>query len=386
MSTKSPIRITIPSIEEDDLAAVRETLASGYLVQGPRVKAFEDDLAKVVGTKHCVAVTNCTAALSLALEAIGVGPGDLVAVTTYSWITTANVIELRGATPVFVDVDPKTFNMDPGALEERLAQITKVSETRKRLKAILPVHTFGQMADVDALGALASKAGVPMIEDAACALGATWSGKQAGSVGLVGAFSFHPRKAITTGEGGALTTNDDALARSLRALRNHGQDPTPEAGASDPFVMPGHNTRMTEMQGALGVTQMKKLERIVLARKRLAARYDERFRGSRVSAPHRPAASGHVYQSYVTLLPAEAAAARPQILAKLKERGIETTIGTWHMPMTQYFRTKYGYRRGDFPVSDDVFARALTLPLFESMTEAQVDEVAGAVLDVVASV
>lgn len=378
------IRLTVPSIEEDDLAAVRETLSSGFLVQGPRVAAFEAAMAAEVGTKHCVAVTNCTAALHLALQAIGVGPGDLVAVTTYSWITTANVIELCGAQPVFVDVDPRTFNMAPGALEARLAEIGKLGETRKRLKAVLPVHTFGQMADVDALGALAAKAGVPMIEDAACALGATWGGKKAGSVGLVGAFSFHPRKAITTGEGGALTTDDDALARTLRALRNHGQDPTPEPGVTDPFIMPGHNTRMTEMQGAMGVTQMKKLARIVAARKRLAARYDERFRGSKVTPPHVPAGSGHVYQSYVTMLPEEAAPARPAILAKLKERGVEATIGTWHMPLTRYFRAKYGYRAGDFPASDAVFARALTLPLFESMTEAQIDEVAGAVLDIVA--
>jgi dTDP-4-amino-4,6-dideoxygalactose transaminase len=378
------IRLTVPSIEEDDLAAVREVLTSGFLVQGPKVKDFEDAMAAQVGTKHCVAVTNCTAALHLALQAIGVGPGDLVAVTTYSWITTANVIELCGAQPVFVDVDPRTFNMDPAALERRLAELAKLGETKRRLKAVLPVHTFGQMADVDALGAIAAKAGLPLIEDAACALGATFQGKQAGSVGLAGAFSFHPRKAITTGEGGALTTNDDALARTLRALRNHGQDPTPEPGATDPFVMPGHNTRMTEMQGAMGVTQMKKLGRIVAARKRLAARYDERFRGTHVTPPHVPAGSGHVYQSYVTLLPEAAAASRPAILATLKERGVETTIGTWHMPMTQFFRTKYGFRKGDFPVTDAVFARALTLPLFESMTDAQVDEVASAVLDVVA--
>lgn len=377
------IRITVPSIEEDDLAAVRETLQSGFLVQGPRVKAFEDVMAAEVGTKNVVAVTNCTAALHLALLAIGVVPGDLVLVTAYSWITTANVIELCGAQPVFVDIDPKTFNMDPAALEARITELSKLGETKKRLKAILPVHTFGQMADVDALGKIAAKAGIPMIEDAACALGATWNGKQAGSVGLVGAFSFHPRKAITTGEGGALTTNDDELARTLRMLRNHGQDPTPASGATDPFVMPGHNTRMTEMQGAMGVTQMKKLGRIVAARKRLAARYDERFRGSPVTPPHVPAGSGHVYQSYVTLLPPEAAAARPKILATLKERGVEATIGTWHMPLTQYFRTKYGYRKGDFPASDDVFARALTLPLFEAMTDAQVDEVASTVLDVV---
>jgi dTDP-4-amino-4,6-dideoxygalactose transaminase len=374
------IRLTIPSIEQDDLDAVRDALASGYLVQGPRVAAFEAAMAAKIGVPHVVALTNCTAALQLGLMAVDVRPGDLVLVTAYSWISTANAIELCGAQPLFVDIDPTTFNLSAAALEERLRGVRKVGETARRLKAILPIHAFGQVADMDAIGALASAAGVPVIEDAACAIGATWGGKQAGTMGALGCFSFHPRKAITTGEGGAITTADAAIANRVRALRNHGLDPT--APSAD-FVMAGFNTRMSEMQAALGVTQLTKLDRIVAARRRLAARYDALFAKSAVTPPAAPAESGAVYQSYVVLLPKEVAPARATVLQRMRDRGIETTIGTWHMPLTTFFRTKYGHKPGDFPATDDVFARSVTLPLYESMADAQIDEVAGALLDVV---
>ena len=375
------IRLTIPSIEQDDLDAVRDALASGYLVQGPRVAAFEAALASSIGVPHAVALTNCTAALQLGLMACDVRAGDLVLVTAYSWISTANAIELCGAQPVFVDIDPGTFNMCPKALEQRLGELRKVGEHVRRLRAVLPVHTFGQVADMDAILSLATSAGLPVIEDAACAIGATWGGKQAGTMGTLGCFSFHPRKAITTGEGGAVTTHDPAIANHLRALRNHGLDPT--APSSD-FIMPGFNTRMTEMQGALGVTQLKKLERIVAARRKLAAKYDALFTDSGVVIPPAvPAKSAPVYQSYVVQLPKEAAPSRAKVLARMKERGIETTIGTWHMPLTTYFRTKYGFKEGDFPVTDDVFARSVTLPLYESMTDADVEQVAAALVETV---
>jgi dTDP-4-amino-4,6-dideoxygalactose transaminase len=372
------IRLTVPSIEEDDLAAVREALASGFLVQGPRVAAFEEALAKKIGAAHCVAVSNCTSALQLALMALGAERGDAVLVSAYSWIATANVIELCGAEPIFVDVDPATFNMSPSALEAALA---KATSSGKRVRAILPVHAFGQMADVDAIMAVADAAKLPVIEDAACALGATWRGKQAGTVGAAGCFSFHPRKAITTGEGGAVVTHDAALANRVKALRNHGQDPT---APSPDFVIPGFNMRLTEMQAALGATQLAKLDRIVAARRRLAARYTEGLAGSPISAPHVPAPSAPVYQSYVATLPAELAPRRADIIKALRDKGVETTIGTWHMPMTTFFRKKYGFREGDFPGTDAAFERALTLPLYESMTDGQVDDVLAALRSVTA--
>jgi len=359
------IRLSAPSIEEDDLQAVREVLQTGYLVQGPRVAAFERRVAELVGTRHAIAVTNCTAALQMALLALDVRPGDLVIVTSYSWISTANVVELCGAQPVFTDIDPHTFNMCPDSLADVLRRLYANPETARRVKAILPVHTFGQMADMPKILELAQQYNLLVIEDAACALGASLKGKQAGSWGVMGCFSFHPRKAVTTGEGGIITTDDDQLAWRLRALRNHGMDPD---SPTPSFVMPGFNNRMTEFQAALGLTQIGKLERIVQARREGARRYDQLLEPTFITPPRVTPDSYHVYQSYVALLPKELAPQRGKIIKHLREKGVETTIGTWHMPLTDYYAKRYGYCSGDFPVTDEIFSRALALPLYENIS------------------
>jgi len=359
------IRLTIPTIAEDDLQAVREVLASGHLVQGSHVAAFEQAVAKHVGCQYAVAVSNGTAALHLALLALDVRPGDIVLVTAYSWLSTANVIELCGAQPVFVDIQPDTFNIDPTCLEMVLRRLMAVYATAKRVKAVLPVHTFGQMANMPAILDLANRYTVPVVEDAACALGATWHGRQSGTWGVMGCFSFHPRKAITTGEGGMITTDDPALARCLRALRNHGLDP--DALAPD-FILPGFNYRLTEFQAALGLTQMSKLDRIITARRRHAAHYDALLSGTPIQTPIINKNGASVYQSYVVLLPEYSTTYGQNLIRQLKERGIETTIGTWHMPMATYFRQRYGYKTGEFPVTDCIFRRAMTLPLYEELS------------------
>lgn len=366
------IRLTIPSIDEDDLQAVREVLASGYLVQGKKVAAFEQIVADYVGTKYAVAVSNCTAALHLSLLALDVRPGDLVLVTAYSWLSTANVIELCGAQPIFVDISPDRFNMDHDCLKKALERLMCASDTGRQVKAILPVHTFGQMADMPAILELAELYNIPVIEDAACALGATLHGRQSGTWGVMGCFSFHPRKAITTGEGGIITTNDRALARRVMALRNHGQDP--DASSPD-FIMPGFNYRVTEFQAALGITQMNKLDRIIAVRRDLASFYDERIEGTPLQSPVVSEGSNPVYQSYIVLLPEHLALERQTIIEQLKGNGIETTIGTYNMPMTSYFRNRYGYRTGAFSVADRVFARSLALPLYEGLKEEDQDVV-----------
>lgn len=360
------IRLTIPSIDEDDLHAVREVLASGYLVQGKKVAAFEQIVADYVGTKYAVVVSNCTAALHLSLLALDVRPGDLVLVTAYSWLSTANVIELCGAHPVFVDISPDSFNMNPDCLKKALERLMTATDSGRRVKAILPVHTFGQMADMPAILKLAELYNIPVIEDAACALGATLHGRLAGAWGVMGCFSFHPRKAITTGEGGIITTNDSSLARHLRALRNHGLDP--DASSPD-FIMPGFNYRITEFQATLGITQMSKLDRIIAARRDLASFYDELLEGTPLQTPVVFEGSNSVYQSYVVLLPEHLAPERQTIIEQLKRNGIETTIGTYNMPMTSYFRSRYGYQTGNFSVADRVFARSLALPLYEGLKE-----------------
>lgn len=359
------IRLTVPTIEADDLEAVRETLETGYLVQGPRVAALESALLERVGAAHAVVVSSGTAALHLSLVALGVGAGDRVAVPAYSFLATANVVELVGATPVFVDIEPDTFAIDPDALERASGQ--------GRLAAVIPVHPFGQVADMAGIAAAAP--GVPVIEDGAAALGATQGGRAAGTLGRLGCFSFHPRKAVTTGEGGAITTDDPTLARSLRALRNHGLDPD---AATPDFILPGFNYRMTEFQAALGLTQLAKLDRIVDGRRRAAAVYDRCLAGTPVRAPVVRPDNGVVVQSYVTLLPA--GTDRAAVMAAMRAAGIETQIGTYHMPLTTFFRGRYGFAVGDFPATDDVDARALTLPLHPTIAEADQERVVSTLL------
>jgi dTDP-4-amino-4,6-dideoxygalactose transaminase len=242
------IRLAMPSIEDDDLQAVSEVLKTGYLVQGKNVAEFEEKVASYVGASYAVAVSNCTAALYLSLLALDVQVSDFVIVPAYSWPATANVVECCKAQPVFIDIEPDTYNMDPNCLEERLRMMMSVDSIRKRVKAIIPVHIFGQMANMDIISGLAQQYEIPIIEDAACALGARWNDKMAGTWGIMGCFSFHPRKAITTGEGGLITTNDAKIAEKLRSLRNHGLRST----SLDPdFILPGLNMRITEFQAAL---------------------------------------------------------------------------------------------------------------------------------------
>ncbi len=362
------IRLSIPSIEADDLKAVQDVLKTGFLIQGANVIAFEKAVADQVGTKFAVAVSNGTATLHLALLALDVRPGDIVIATSYSWLSTANVIELCGAQPVFTDIEPDTFNMSTQSLQDTLERLMANRDTARRVKAILPIHAFGLMADMPRILEIAEQYGLPVIEDAACALNASQQGRKAGSWGVMGSFSFHPRKAVTTGEGGIITTNDPEMAWRLKVLRNHGLDPD---SSTPKFVMPGFNYRMTDFQAALGVTQMAKLERVVRARQAAAKRYDQLLQDSSLQAPTVPNGSEHVYQSYVTLLPEDAAANRAKLIADLRVEGIETNIGTWHMPLTDYYQKRYRYRLGDFPNADAVFARAFTLPLFEGITPEQ---------------
>jgi len=347
------IRLARPDIDAADIAAVAQVLESGTLVQGAHVREFEACVAQETGAPHAVAVANCTAALHLALLALGIGPGDRVAVPAFSWLATANVVVLVGADPVFIDIERESFGMDPACLATAL-------NGPRPIKAIIVVHALGLMADVAALARLATERGIPLIEDAACALGARAVDRPAGTWGTVGCFSFHPRKAVTTGEGGMVVTRDGTIARTVRVLRNHGLDP--DAPKPD-FIAPGYNLRLTEFQAALGVRQMAKLHSLIDTRRALARRYTEMFAGSPVAAPREPLGRCHVFQTYAVLLPMEVAARRSEIIGALAARGIETTIATHHMPLTTYFRTRGGYTPGDFPSTDEIAARALALPL-----------------------
>ena len=359
------IRLASPDIDESEIAAAAEVLRSGQLVQGPRVAAFERELAERTGAPHVAAVANGTAALHIALLALGVKRGDKVAVTTFSWPATANVIELCGATPVFVDIETESYGMDADRLDDALGRDQGV-------KAVMPVHAFGAMARMRGIRNVAEQFQVPIVEDAACALGAVLHDVPAGRWGTLGCFSFHPRKAATTGEGGAILTSDPELLRIVHMLRNHGQDPL---SAEVDFVLPGFNYRLSEMQAAVGTVQLRKLDRFIAARRELAAAYDRLLESLPVVVPQSISPEAHVYQSYVILLPEDAAAGRKALIARLRERGVETTIGTYHMPLLTYYRRTYGFKAGDFPVSESVAARALALPMHARMSVSDVETV-----------
>lgn len=362
------IRLARPELGVEEEGAVTEVLRSGQLVQGPRVKALEQALAASIGAPHVVAVSNGTAALHVALLALGLGPGHRIAVPTYSWPATANVVELSGATPVFIDIEPVTCGMDPALLARAIVDGPPIH-------AVMPVHAFGGMARMREICEVAERHGIPVIEDAACALGARLEGVAAGAWGTLGSYSFHPRKAVTTGEGGAVACPSDAYVRVLRALRNHGLDP--DAPRPD-FVLPGFNYRMSEMQAAVGVEQLKRLPGLLAARRTLARHYDALLRGSGVGVPAGLSAEAHVYQSYVVQLPAAAASRRAMIIDNMRRAGIEVTIGTYHIPLLTYYRRKYGYAAGSHPVGEQIAASALALPMHARVSEHDAAQVVAA--------
>lgn len=353
------IRLARPDLTEDDIAAVVSVLRSGQLVQGEQVKAFEALIAERAGTTHAAAVSNGTAALHLALLAQGIGPGDRVAVPTFSWPATANAVVLCGAQPIFVDIESTTLGMDPERLQELLSN-------NARVDAILPVHAFGRMARIADLARIAAEHSVPLIEDAACALGAHLDGVAAGGWGVMGTFSFHPRKAATTGEGGAVACRDEVHVQRIRVLRNHGlnpNSPTPD------FIDAGYNLRLTEFQAALGCSQLGRYDALIAARRRLAQNYDSLLSGLPISVPNALPQSSHVFQSYVILLDEAYASRRDALIAGLRTRGVESTIGTYHMPLLTYFRRTQHHKVGDHPVGESVAARAIALPLHPMLSE-----------------
>lgn len=362
------IPLTRPDITDADIEAIAQVMRTGQLVQGPRVAEFESAVAKHTNGGDIVAVSNCTAALQLALLALGIGPGDHVGVATFSWPATANAIVLCGATPVFIDIEPVTLGMDPEALKRTIRR-------GPRLSALIPVHVFGNMANMPAIMSVADAHGLAVIEDAACALGARLDGKPAGTWGQLSCFSFHPRKAATTGEGGAIRTVDPQLTRRLRRLRNHGIDPesTPLS-----FEVAGFNMRLTDFQAALGTSQLARYGALLEGRRRLAGHYDNLLEALPVDRPSKLARGAHVYQSYVIHLHNADAARRNAVIGSMRSQGIETNIGTHHMPLLSFFRRLCGHQLGDFPETDRLAASALALPLYAGLSLGEQETVVGA--------
>jgi dTDP-4-amino-4,6-dideoxygalactose transaminase len=378
-SAKMNVPIARTSLTEEEIQSVLGPLRSGWLVQGPKVREFEEKWSAFTGARHSIAVTSCTTALHLSLAALGFGPGDEAIVPAFTWIATANVVEHLGGKVVFCDIDLNTFNLD---VNDAARKITP------RTKAILPVHLFGLSADMGPVMELARKHNLWVVEDAACGFGSTYQGQHVGTFGDTGCFSFHPRKAITTGEGGMITTQSDALAEKLRRLRDHGAAMTDlqrHMGAR-PYLLAdhpdaGYNQRMTDLQAALGAVQMDRAHAIIDERRRLAAVYDQAFaKLTWLKTPVRPEGYGHGYQSYPCLFQPEPIVAqavkrvnakRNEWMDRLQQAGISTRPATHAVHMLTYYREKYGLKAEDFPMAFAANDCSISLPLFHGMTEAE---------------
>lgn len=366
------IRLGKPAIQPADLDLVRDVVASGNLVQGELVARFEQEIAAYVGCREAIAVSSGTAALHLALLALGVGPGDRVILPAYSFIATANAVAISGAEPVFVDVDPDSHAMCPARLDQALERLAR-EDPPARVAAIVPVHPFGRMAPMPEILELAGRRDIPVVEDAACALGAAIGTRKAGCWGTLGCLSFHPRKILTTGEGGMVLSDDDRLADAIRALRNHGirvSDHGPDS------TMPGFNYRMTELAAALGLPQFARLESTLERLDELAATYDTLLAGrSWLRTWRRPTGTRPVYQAYVVEVDTDQGPDQQTIRQRARDAGVEIGIGTWHMPLAGWCRDHYHHRPGDFPVTDRIAAQSLSLPLHLELDRSQQERV-----------
>ena len=345
------VRLAKPAVGEEELAEIREVLESGQLTMGPKVDEFERGLAAACGTEHAVVVSSGTAALHLAVLALGIGPGDEVLVPAYTFPATANVVALVGAKPVLVDVDPETMNLDPA----------KVA-VGQRTKAIIAVDLFGRPMRVEEL-----PDGLPVLEDAAGALGARRRGRPCGSLGELACLSFHPRKIVTTGEGGAVTTDDGKLAVAIQRMRHHGIEPRGQFE----IAHAGLNYRLSDILCAVGIPQLARLDELLETRARIAAGYTERLRDI-VETPTADDGDVHGWQAYVIQVDGAA-----EKIAALRERGIEAQVGTYALHRLAAYRDQ-----GDFPGASEVFDRAIALPFHTRLATKDLDRVAEAVTEV----
>jgi dTDP-4-amino-4,6-dideoxygalactose transaminase len=390
MTSQRSIPITKVFIGEEELRAVQLPLESGWVVQGPHVQAFEKKFSRYTSARHSVATTSCTTALHIAVAALELKPGDEVIVPGFTWISTANVVEYMGGRPIFCDIDLATFNIDPEGIEPLITD---------RTVGLIPVHLFGLPAAIDPILELATRRGLWVLEDCACSLGGWYRGQHTGTFGAFGCFSFHPRKSITTGEGGMIITDSDELAELARSLRDHGASRSDYSrhASNGSFLLSeyehlGFNFRMTDIQGALGSAQMDRVGGLLEARRRLAGRYDAMLADLEwLVTPLVPEGCVHGYQAYVCLFrPDEPTldnvhdlhAQRNSLMEELERRGVATRQGTHSPILSGLYSNRYGLRPEDFPQSVIADRLSLALPLFaqigDNEQEIVVDELRSA--------
>ncbi|MGN6183933.1 MAG: DegT/DnrJ/EryC1/StrS family aminotransferase [Thermoanaerobaculia bacterium] len=374
MTRSTFLPFALPDYGEAEQLAVRDVLASGWITTGPKTKAFEAAFANAVNAKHAIAVNSCTAALHLALEAAGVRAGDEVITTPYTFAASAEVIRYFGATPVFVDVDRRTFNIDPALVRDAITEKTK---------AIIPVHIAGLACDLDALHAL----NIPIIEDAAHAFPSTYNGRTIGSIGDFTCFSFYATKTIATGEGGMLCTDDDAHAERARIMSLHGisrdawKRYTAEGSWAYDVIAPGFKYNLTDIASALGLAQLERAEAMRARREEIAKRYDEAFAGDLFELPQR--ANGHAWHLYMLRLQLDRwRIDRAAFIAELKARNIGTSVHFIPLHVQPYYRDLYGFTPESFPIAYGEYLREVSLPIYSKMTDEDVESVIDAIRDV----
>lgn len=364
------IRLTVPEISDEEITAVEKVLRSGNLVHGNECELLERELAEYLGCKDVVVVSSGTAALHLALLAHGIGPGDAVVVPDFTFPATANVVELVGARLVLADVCPHTYNITPEALKRAIAQW----DGPEKIRAVMPVHEFGCPADMTAIMKVAKEHGLLVIEDAACALGATHAGKMVGTLGDLGCFSFHPRKAMTTGEGGAVVVHDRQVSQRLRQLRSHGMQLT-DQGIK--FVVAGFNYRLTNFQAALGRVQLERFPGWLHARDGLQKTYRHALASlAGIALPSE--VDGHAWQTFMVMLPEHVD--RASVIARLREKGVESNLGAYAVHTQPHYENKYPDMAKEMSkgVSRRLYNHGLALPFYAALNKAEVELVAEA--------
>jgi len=372
---KIPIART--SLLKNEIESVLKPLNSGWLVQGSEVRDFETKWTNFTSAKNSIAVTSCTSGLDLCLSALNLKPGDEVIVPAFTWISSANVVEHHGAKVVFCDISLDTFNIDENLIEKLIT---------KKTRGIIPVHLFGLPANMDKINELAHKYNIWVVEDAACGFGSFYKGKHVGTLGDLGCFSFHPRKAITTGEGGMVCTNDDTLAKNIIILRDHGAEVSdlqrhlgPKPYILSDHTMAGYNQRMTDIQGALGSSQMDRAYSILKERRRLAEIYNIAFKDFEwLSTPHITPETVHGFQSYACIFDKKNISLknvndintkRNNLMDFLQSKGVSTRPGTHAVHMLTYYKEKYNLRPQDFPNAYFANDCSISLPLFHGMKQ-----------------